>query len=126
MHRPAAVLLLISASLAGSCGKQSDPPTPDSSKAAESKAAALKADHDALVACAERLKDPILSIADTRELRFQGKVETRPRVAAAASAPAAERDTPWVDWSNYWGDGRRIALAGASEARQHRAASTAR
>ena len=36
---------------------------------------------------------------------FSARSANPPRDAAAAKRRVAYRDTPWVDWSNYWGTG---------------------
>jgi hypothetical protein len=58
-----------------------------------------------LAACAEHLKGGFLKIADTRDLRFQGKVTT-PTARCRGGMYAVEfQFTPWTDWPRYWGTG---------------------
>ena len=44
-------------------------------------------------------------VAETREERFLGKVLKDTANCRGGTAATASRDTPWVDWSNYWGTG---------------------
>jgi len=56
-------------------------------------------------ACAEMVADGLREIADVRTERFIGKVsEARARCRGGERA-VASRDTPWADWSSYWGTG---------------------
>ena len=44
-------------------------------------------------------------IADDRTARFLGKVGEPAAGCRGGDEALAYRDTPWVDWSNYWGTG---------------------
>src|SRR4051794_26591144 len=54
-------------------------------------------------ACLEVLRHGVRPIADERTARFQGKVsfDAVARCRGGANA-VAKRNTPWLDWSNYW------------------------
>ena len=57
------------------------------------------------VACAKRMVGGLRPIAADRDERFLGKVE-RDALACRGDARAlAQRDVPWVDWTNYWSTG---------------------
>jgi len=50
-------------------------------------------------------------IADDRADRFLGKVARYTARCRGGSGAVAYRDTPWVDWSNYYGTGDSTSLA---------------
>jgi hypothetical protein len=63
-----------------------------------------------LGACAKSAAGGFLKIADTRDQRFLGKV-TEPTARCRGGMQAVQfRNTPWVDWSNYWGAGDTSSL----------------
>jgi hypothetical protein len=65
-------------------------------------ARAEDSDNDIRKACLEILARGPRLIAEDRIARFQGKVtEAVARCRGGANA-VAKRNTPWVDWSNYW------------------------
>ena len=67
---------------------------------------AQDSDSDIRKACLEVLKHGPRKIADDRTLRFEGKVtlDAVARCRGGANA-VAKRNTPWLDWSNYWATG---------------------
>jgi hypothetical protein len=69
-------------------------------------ARAQDSDSDIRKACLEVLKHGPRKIADDRTLRFEGKVtlDAVARCRGGANA-VAKRNTPWLDWSNYWATG---------------------
>src|SRR5438270_7635325 len=64
---------------------------------------AVQAEMDSLKACAEMASGGFRPIADTRDLRFLGKVQAATAVCRGGAATLPFRMTPWVDWANYWG-----------------------
>jgi hypothetical protein len=52
--------------------------------------------------CMERAGEGFLELADTRDRRFQGKVQESTAECRGGDKALAYRGTPWVDWSNYW------------------------
>ena len=63
-----------------------------------------------LKACADHLAGGFLSIPDSRDQRFQGKV-TMPAARCRGGMNAVQYQyTPWVDWSRYWGTGDSSSL----------------
>ena len=62
-----------------------------------------KEEADALKACAEAVLKGFRKIADTRDQRFQGKVSEANALCRGGYRTLQFRNTPWVDWSNYWG-----------------------
>jgi hypothetical protein len=53
--------------------------------------------------CAKVLE--LRPIADERADRFQGKVDEARARCWGGERAVAQRDTPWVDWANYWAAG---------------------
>ncbi len=64
--------------------------------------AALKTEAESLKACAEMAGSGFRPIANTRDQRFQGKVQEATAVCRGGFTAKEFRVTPWVDWSNYW------------------------
>jgi hypothetical protein len=58
-----------------------------------------------LAACTRVVKEGFRDIADDRAARFQGKVEYDTALCRGGEKATRYRDTPWVDWPNYWGTG---------------------
>jgi len=56
-------------------------------------------------ACVQLLFDGPRKVADTRDERFLGKVKDFTARCRGGSKAEQFRDTPWVDWANYWGAG---------------------
>ena len=71
----------------------------------------LDEDSQSLKACAERLAAGLRPIADDRSKRFLGKVEEYTALCRGGDKAAKFRDTPWVDWTNYWGTGDNLSRA---------------
>ncbi|MES1258027.1 MAG: peroxidase family protein [Acidobacteriota bacterium] len=63
-----------------------------------------------LKACAQMVLGGALKIPETRELRFQGKVEEATALCRGGQRAVQFRLTPWVDWSQYWGTGDVASL----------------
>ncbi|MGI9304573.1 MAG: peroxidase family protein [Gammaproteobacteria bacterium] len=69
-------------------------------------------------ACVEMLKNgDILAIADDRSKRFLGKVEEATARCRGGEKAVTYRDTPWVDWSNYFATGDESSRKEGAEAR---------
>ncbi|MGA3027434.1 MAG: peroxidase family protein [Bryobacteraceae bacterium] len=63
-----------------------------------------------LKACAQSVLAGFRKIADTREVRFQGKVSVATDICRGGQKTLQFRLTPWVDWSQYWGTGDTSSL----------------
>ncbi|OOG25421.1 oxygenase [Thioalkalivibrio denitrificans] len=50
-------------------------------------------------------------VADEPSDRFLGKVQEFTARCRGGTAALAQRDTPWVDWSSYWGSGDERSLS---------------
>ena len=64
-----------------------------------------KEEEESLKACASMVFDGFRKIADTRDLRFNGKVQAATALCRGGQKALQFRNTPWVDWTNYWGAG---------------------
>src|SRR5260221_8752669 len=64
-----------------------------------------KAEKESLKACAQMVLAGFRKIAETRDLRFQGKVAEATALCRGGARVLQFRNTPWADWSNYWGAG---------------------
>jgi hypothetical protein len=64
-----------------------------------------KEEVEALKACAQAVLSGFRKIAATRDQRFQGKVSEANALCRGGYQALQFRNTPWVDWSNYWGAG---------------------
>ena len=64
-----------------------------------------------LSSCATMLERGLAPIAQDRTERFLGKVQEDTARCRGGRAAAQYRETPWVDWANYWsaGDGGSLA-----------------
>ena len=56
-------------------------------------------------ACVEMAKDGLRPIAEDRSKRFLGKVSEGAALCRGGEKAVTYRDTPWVDWANYWATG---------------------
>ena len=56
-----------------------------------------------LRACYTLARAGFRSVADDPTQRFLGKVQEFTARCRGSSVVLDNRDTPWVDWSNYWG-----------------------
>jgi hypothetical protein len=75
------------------------------------KKAALQAEAESLKACQEMASTGFRPIANSRDQRFQGKVQEATAVCRGGMRAASFRPVPWVDWSNYWGTADAGSLA---------------
>ena len=62
-----------------------------------------KTEAESLKACAQMVLNGFRKIANTREERFEGKVEEATALCRGGQQALQFRNTPWVDWSQYWG-----------------------
>jgi hypothetical protein len=69
-----------------------------------------KEEADALAACAQAALKGFRKIAPARDLRFEGKVTEATALCRGGHQALLFRDTPWVDWSHYWGTGDMASL----------------
>jgi hypothetical protein len=58
-----------------------------------------------LRACRQLAVEGFRPIAEDRKHRFLGKVKEFTALCRGGQKAVAQRGTPWVDWSNYWGAG---------------------
>ena len=72
---------------------------------------------DELKACANLVKDGFKEIPEDRAERFLGKVTEDTALCRGGDKAAKYRDTPWVDWSNYWASGDETSKKEGSEAK---------
>jgi hypothetical protein len=72
----------------------------DTAKSSES---GLKEEAAALKACAQAVLNGFRKIAPERDVRFEGKVSEASALCRGGQRALQFRNTPWVDWSNYWG-----------------------
>ena len=73
--------------------------------------------NDELQACAELVKKGLRDIPADRADRFLGKVKEDTALCRGGEAALKYRDTPWVDWSNYWATGDETTKKEGSKAR---------
>lgn len=66
---------------------------------------ATKEETESLKACAKMVLEGFRKIADRRDERFQGKVDEATALCRGGQKALQFRNTPWVDWSQYWGAG---------------------
>ena len=78
--------------------------------AADGQKSPQKEEADALKACADAVLAGVRKIAPTRDVRFEGKVSEANALCRGGDRALQFRDTPWVDWSNYWGTGDNTSL----------------
>ena len=71
---------------------------------------------DTIQDCKEMVKGGILPIASDRSKRFMGKVEQATAKCRGGEKPQLYRDTPWVDWANYWAAGDADSQKDGAEA----------
>jgi hypothetical protein len=57
------------------------------------------------VSCGRMLWEGLRPVAESRDERFLGKVGEHVARCLGDARALAYRDTPWVDWSNYWSTG---------------------
>jgi len=78
--------------------------------AADGQPSPQKQEADAVKACADAVLAGFRKIAPTRDVRFEGKVSEANALCRGGDRAMQFRDTPWVDWSNYWGTGDDSSL----------------
>lgn len=61
-----------------------------------------RAELASLKACKELVRSGFRPIAETRDQRFLGKVAEFTARCRGGETAVAFRDTPWLDWPNYW------------------------
>jgi hypothetical protein len=61
------------------------------------------AEDKSLKACADLVLKGFRKIAPTRDVRFQGKVAEATAICRGGQQALLLRNTPWVDWSHYFG-----------------------
>jgi hypothetical protein len=69
-----------------------------------------KQELQALGACAQAVRDGFRKVAGVRDVRFEGKVSKDNALCRGGQRALQFRNTPWVDWSNYWGTGDVASL----------------
>lgn len=70
-----------------------------------------------IAACKRMAKKGFLSVPDSREYRFLGKVNEEDTAICRGGEKAVKfRNTPWLDWSNYWATGDESSKSGEIEA----------
>ncbi|HWZ44660.1 MAG TPA: peroxidase family protein [Candidatus Saccharimonadales bacterium] len=70
----------------------------------------VKQEVQALKGCAHAVLKDLRPIADMRDMRFQGKVTEAQALCNGGQRSLQFRNTPWVDWSSYWGTGDLASL----------------
>ena len=78
------------------------PPLPSASTTPESP---RREEAEAFKSCAEAVLVGFRKIAPVRDVRFQAKVSDANALCRGGYRAMQFRNTPWVDWSNYWGTG---------------------
>ena len=71
------------------------------------------------LSCAELAKGGLRDLADDRTERFQGKVAEETAKCRGGDGALAVRETPWVDWADYWGAGDLSSQSDFNEADSH-------
>ena len=64
------------------------------------------------IACMRMAAGGLLKVAPTRDVRFLGKVTENTAQCRGDERAVAQRDTPWVDWANYWATGDASSKSG--------------
>ncbi|MDZ4797500.1 MAG: hypothetical protein SGI92_05015 [Bryobacteraceae bacterium] len=70
-----------------------------------------KEDKASIEACTEALLHLLPQRPQERADRFTGKVEQFRALCRGGQRAVAAMNSPWVDWSNYWGTGDTTSLA---------------
>lgn len=78
---------------------------------------ACSSDRSELKACVDVIKDGPRKVADDRSERFLGKVQAETAECRGGERAVTYRNTPWVDWSNYWATGDDASKKPGSEPR---------
>lgn len=79
-------------------------------------AACTDSPREELDACASMVRDGLLEIPENRADRFLGKVGEDTARCRGGEKAASFRNTPWVDWSNYWATGDESSKKEGSKA----------
>ncbi|ALP53277.1 oxygenase [Candidatus Tenderia electrophaga] len=72
-----------------------------------------------LLACVSVARDGFRPVAETRDLRFEGKVQEDTARCRGGEKAVAYRDTPWVDWQHYWAAGDASTLSQITHGGRH-------
>src|SRR2546428_9489772 len=72
---------------------------------------ALDTELASLDKCGEMVLAGFRRIAETRDLRFQGKVQEATAVCRGGDKARSFMALPWVDWGNYWATGDSSSMA---------------
>ncbi len=72
---------------------------------------ALRDEVRSLQACATLVRSGLRPVAETPPERFLGKVQEYTALCRGGPEALTLRDTPWVDWSGYWGTGDETTLS---------------
>jgi hypothetical protein len=70
-------------------------------------------------ACLKMVSEGLLKLSPDRAQRFQGKVDEATALCRGGDRAVEFRDTPWVDWANYWGTGDASSKADDKTAFKH-------
>lgn len=62
-------------------------------------------EEQSIKACAQMVLKGVRKIADTRDQRFEAKVAEATALCRGGQKALLFRNTPWADWSQYWGTG---------------------
>jgi hypothetical protein len=65
----------------------------------------IKVERVSLKACEAVVANGLRPIAQTRDQRFQGKVDEARALSRGGQIAVAARGTPWLDWANYFATG---------------------
>src|SRR5262249_32798674 len=65
----------------------------------------LRSELSSLPGCRDLPVSGVRPIAAARKQRFLGKVKEFTARCRGGTAALVQRETPWVDWSNYWAAG---------------------
>src|SRR5262245_4383518 len=109
----ATILSLVLALFAVGCMTRpatSAPPAPVAGSPTPTPESAKKEEAEALAACAKSVLQGLRPIAATRDVRFEGKVSEDSALCRGGQRALQFRNTPWVDWSSYWGTGDLSSL----------------
>jgi len=71
----------------------------------------LRSEARSLGACITLARSGLRPVAETPAERFLGKVQDFTAQCRGGPAVLAYRDTPWVDWTHYWGAGDATSLS---------------
>ncbi len=70
-----------------------------------------------IAACKQMVTQGLRDVAEDRSRRFMGKVSEAAARCRGGDKAVEYRDTPWVDWANYWATGDETSLKDGSEAK---------